>query len=294
MPSVEETRKFREALETGNATSVQELLQNASPEHAAELCCAPLDDRGWTSLHCALEGPKESHLRLVRFLCNQRADVTASGHDAVTPLHLGAQHGSKYVVRMLLNARADNLKRTADGRSTVDFAKTNAFPTEIFEEVGWPDKGPNVEVLLPASRRAPAREWEENKAKAAANIQAAKEAKNDAAGNQSAGVLPAACPNAAMDANERNTLLSEVSDVFTSNAQAAREATENVTRLVANTEAQRKTKPSAKCSDAAGVAPSNGKAALEANENEPTDFGSAMGPVGSTAAKTANGSSKCA
>jgi len=164
-----EVIRFCDALKCGDAASAQEMLTAAAPEDAIAWSSGPLDDQGRTALHYVLEGPQASHLRLTRFLCQQRADVNSAGPDGITPLHLGAKNGSKYVVRALLCARADNLKETTDGRSTVDFAQNNVLAADIFEEVGYPDTGPTSEVLRPASQRAPARKWEEEKAKSIAN-----------------------------------------------------------------------------------------------------------------------------
>merc|ERR1712039_584640 len=72
-----------------------------------------------------------------------------------TTLHIAAEHGSKFVIRTLLCARADNTKRTDDGRTTVDFAKLNDSQAEAFSVVGWPGEGADPNPLALKKRLAP-------------------------------------------------------------------------------------------------------------------------------------------
>lgn len=149
----DETDEFRAALQRGDGRTVQDMLAGVAPEDATAWALGPLDAGGRTALHFAFTAPAEAHLQLVRLLCSRRADANAADAGGVTPLHLGAQRGSKFAVRALLCAGADNLRRTADGRSTVDFAACNPSPVELFEVVGWPGKGPNPRPLDPPRRR---------------------------------------------------------------------------------------------------------------------------------------------
>merc|ERR1712039_688192 len=72
-----------------------------------------------------------------------------------TTLHIAAEHGSKFVIRTLLCARADNTKRTDDGRTTVDFAKLNDSQAEAFSVVGWPGEGADPDPLALKKRLTP-------------------------------------------------------------------------------------------------------------------------------------------
>mmetsp|Transcript_9820 Transcript_9820/g.23614 ORF Transcript_9820/g.23614 Transcript_9820/m.23614 type:complete len:221 (+) Transcript_9820:50-712(+) len=148
----DETDDFKGAVRAGKFSLVQEMLGAVAPEDATSWCCEALDDYGRTALHHALVGPGEEQLRLIRLLTQQRADPNAAGDDGVTPLHLAAQRASKYVIRSLLCARADNQKLAADGRSTVDFAELNPSPVEAFEVVGWPGQGPELHPLEPRTK----------------------------------------------------------------------------------------------------------------------------------------------
>lgn len=143
----DETEEFSAALRRCSASAVEELLAAVSPEDAEAWTRGPLDDEGHTALHQVLEAPNEAQLRLVRLLCARRADANAAAAGGVTPLHLAAHHGSKYTLRALLCAGGDNLRRTDDGRTTVDFAQCNPSPIEAFEVVGWPGQGPHPEPL---------------------------------------------------------------------------------------------------------------------------------------------------
>lgn len=145
----DETPEFVEALKSGSCQGVVDMLSAVTPEDADAWLRDPLDDSGRTSLHYALAGPQEAHLRLVRLLCGNRADVNAATTDGVQPIHLCAQRGNKYALRALCCAGADNLRQTADGRTTVDFAALNPSPMEMFEVVGWPGQGPRQDPLKP-------------------------------------------------------------------------------------------------------------------------------------------------
>mmetsp|Transcript_23917 Transcript_23917/g.68428 ORF Transcript_23917/g.68428 Transcript_23917/m.68428 type:complete len:226 (-) Transcript_23917:245-922(-) len=146
----DETEDFTALLRSGSLSSVRDMLGAVSPEDAEAWTCEPLDDKGRTALHCALSAPAAGEqLQLVRHLCARRADVNVGDANGVTPLHLAAHHGSKYVLRALLCAGGDNLRRTADGRTTVDFATCNPSPVEAFEVVGWPGQGPAEKPLEP-------------------------------------------------------------------------------------------------------------------------------------------------
>ncbi|CAJ1339136.1 unnamed protein product, partial [Effrenium voratum] len=134
----DETDTFRDAILAGKIGLVQEMLRGVSDEDAAAWCCGPLDAAGRTALHCVACGTGQAQLQLVRVLKQHRADPNAADSNGIAPLHLAAQRGSKYIIRSLLCARADNLQRSADGRSTADFAKLNPSPVEAFEVVGWP------------------------------------------------------------------------------------------------------------------------------------------------------------
>jgi len=148
-------KQFCEALLDGNATTVQELLTALKPEDVTALVCNKLDEVcQTTALHHALSFPeKGSQLRIVRLLCAKRADPNAADVHGITPLHLAAQHSSKYVIRALLCAGADNLLRTADGRTTVDFAAINPSQAEAFGVVGWPGTGPESFPLDPKQKQ---------------------------------------------------------------------------------------------------------------------------------------------
>eukprot|EP00927_Polykrikos_kofoidii_P006845 TRINITY_DN12779_c0_g1_i1.p1 TRINITY_DN12779_c0_g1~~TRINITY_DN12779_c0_g1_i1.p1 ORF type:complete len:261 (-),score=48.33 TRINITY_DN12779_c0_g1_i1:43-744(-) len=148
----DETDEFIEAIKSGNAETVFDMLKAVSPEDANVWLREPLDDHGRTSLHHALLAPQEAHLRLVRMLCKNRADVNAAGPDGVQPIHLSAQCSTKYVLRALCCAGAKNTNRTADGRSTVDFAALHPSPVEMFEVVGWPGEGPREDPCKPRRR----------------------------------------------------------------------------------------------------------------------------------------------
>lgn len=147
------TQDLCKALLHGDATAVQELLAAVSPEDAAALVCSALDDTcQTTALHHVISSPAEGQLRIVRLLCAKRADPNAADVNGITPLHLAAQHGSKYVLRALLCAGADNLLRTTDGRTTVDFATANPSQAEAFGVVGWPGTGPEPHPLEPKQK----------------------------------------------------------------------------------------------------------------------------------------------
>mmetsp|Transcript_29750 Transcript_29750/g.79043 ORF Transcript_29750/g.79043 Transcript_29750/m.79043 type:complete len:215 (-) Transcript_29750:246-890(-) len=143
----DETPEFIAALRKCDTTTVNAMLLAVSTEDAAAWIREPLDDDGWTALHHVLSSPREGQLGLVRLLTKHGADANTGTVDGVTPLHLGAQHGSKYVIRALLCAGGDNLRRAKDGRTTVDFAQWNPAGLEAYDVVGWPGEGPRPRPL---------------------------------------------------------------------------------------------------------------------------------------------------
>eukprot|EP00929_Paragymnodinium_shiwhaense_P075608 TRINITY_DN38675_c0_g2_i2.p1 TRINITY_DN38675_c0_g2~~TRINITY_DN38675_c0_g2_i2.p1 ORF type:complete len:238 (+),score=63.29 TRINITY_DN38675_c0_g2_i2:61-774(+) len=184
----DETEEFCETLKSGNLKKVEEMLENCEEADGRHWIQGPLDDSGRIALHYALQGPSESHLRLVRLLTANKADANAAGPDGVTPLHFAAQKSSKFAVRALLVARADNQKRTTDGRTTVDFAACNESPVEMFEVLGWPGQGPRKDPLAPP--------WEQGKGakRDAASVAAAQDAAPGAAGDSQGAVQTAEQP----------------------------------------------------------------------------------------------------
>ncbi|CAE8639804.1 unnamed protein product [Polarella glacialis] len=151
---LDETDDFRTAVCSGKTDVVKDMLAAVSKEDAQTWACGALDDAdGRTALHHAISAPEQEQIQMIRLLGAQRADPNAAGPDGVTPLHLAAQRGSKFVIRTLLCARADNQKQAADGRTAVDFAKYNPSPVEAFEVVGWPGTGPELKPLEP--KKAP-------------------------------------------------------------------------------------------------------------------------------------------
>lgn len=150
MTAAGDTKAFVAAVQRSDADTVETMLADAGPE-AARLVGEALAD-GRTALHLAVTAePAEMQYRTVRLLCAQRADPNARA-GGVTAYHLGVQHCSKFIVRALLCARADNLALAEDGRSSVDFAKESAAATELFQLVGWPGQGPFPEPLNKRSK----------------------------------------------------------------------------------------------------------------------------------------------
>eukprot|EP00438_Fugacium_kawagutii_P000248 Skav212293 [mRNA] locus=scaffold732:557772:561904:- [translate_table: standard] len=147
----DETESFRDALRQGQTQKGQledgvrwtagfvtaglvmlsELGAPAQEDDASLWCCEALDAYGRTALHHAMMAPAGA---------GGRADPNAGDVEGIAPLHLAAQRASKFTIRTLLCARADNQQRSHDGRSTVDFAQLNPAPVEAFEVLGWPGK----------------------------------------------------------------------------------------------------------------------------------------------------------
>ncbi|CAL1152151.1 unnamed protein product [Cladocopium goreaui] len=143
----DETELFRDALRAGQTQKVKEMLAEVAEEDASVWCREPLDVYGRRALHHAMMAPHEAQMQLIRLLVSGRADPNAGDEEGIAPLHLAAQRASKFTIRTLLCARADNQQRSRDGRSTVDFVQLNPLPVEIFEVLGWPGKGPRQNPL---------------------------------------------------------------------------------------------------------------------------------------------------
>eukprot|EP00913_Durusdinium_trenchii_P021194 g19910.t1 len=116
----DETEAFRDAVRGGKLSVVKEMLADVSSEDAVAWCTEPLDSYGRSALHHAMVAEAEAQLPL---------------------------RASKYTIRALLVARADNQLRTHDGRSTVDFVQWSPSPVEVFEVLGWPGQGPKAHPL---------------------------------------------------------------------------------------------------------------------------------------------------
>merc|ERR1719235_825305 len=141
------------------------MLAAVKPEDAVEWANGNLDEDGSRALHIALDSPAEGlpQMQLVRVLLAHRADPNAIDGRGLAPLHLGAQHSSKYVLRALLCAGADNSVRTQDGRTTIDCAQCNPNPIETYEVLGWPGQEPLKDPLPPVPGTPEWKAWKEGR-----------------------------------------------------------------------------------------------------------------------------------
>jgi uncharacterized protein len=101
-----------EAVKSGNATAVRNLLQQRAPVNATEA-------DGSTALHWAV---RVDQVELVRALVQADAQVNQANRYAVTPLALAAVNGSARVIEVLLKAGANPRASGVDGETVLMLA----------------------------------------------------------------------------------------------------------------------------------------------------------------------------
>ena len=84
------------------------------------------DPQGWTALHYAAR----AQARAAELLLESGADPDALADDGTTPLHLAAVAGNVQVIKALIAAGADIVRRTDAGITPLAAARQELSPTE--------------------------------------------------------------------------------------------------------------------------------------------------------------------